>query len=54
MKKVKTRNFFIFGLLTPKGLNGPMWVTEGFQQRERQHSQPLNNDSFYRHPVASA
>ena len=31
----------------------PIWIIRGFQQRDSQDSQKLNNDTFYRPPVLS-
>ena len=39
---------------TQEGINIPLWFLLGFQQRHRQDSQNLNNDTFYRPPVTSA
>ena len=35
-------------------MNVPIWIIIGFQQRDRQDSQNLNNDTFCRLPVVSA
>ena len=35
-------------------MNVPIWIVIRFQQRDRQDSQNLNNDSFLRSPVFSA
>ena len=35
-------------------MNVPIWNIIGFQQRDRQDSQILNNDTFCRLPVTSA
>ena len=35
-------------------INIPIWIIIGFQQRQRQNSQNLNNDTFYRPAVKSA
>ena len=35
-------------------MNVPIWKIVGFQQRDRQDSQNLNNDTFYRPPVTNA
>ena len=39
--------------LTQEGIKVPIWISRGFQQRDRQDSQNLNNDTFYRPPVTS-
>ena len=54
MKVVNTQILWTFELGTPEGMNVPIWITVGFQKRERQDSQNLNNDTFYRPPVTSA
>ena len=54
MKEVKTQNIWNFELGTEEGINIPIWVVIAFQQRERQDSQNLNVDTFYRPPVTSA
>ena len=43
-----------FELGTEEGINVPLWIVVGFQQRDRQESQNLNKDTFYRPPVTSA
>ena len=53
MKKVNTRNFWTFELGTEEGINVPIWFIVGFQQRDRQNSQNLKNDIFYRPPLTS-
>ena len=53
MKEVKTQNFWTFDLGTQEGINSPVWIIIGFQQRNRRDSQNLNNDTFYRPPVTS-
>ena len=54
MKEVNTQNLWTFELGRQEGLNVPIWIIVGFQQRDRQDSQNLNNDTFYRPPVTSA
>ena len=54
MKEVNTQNFWTFELGTQEVINIPIRITVGFQQRDRQDSQNLNNDTFYRPPVTSA
>ena len=54
MKEVTTQNLETFEFATQESINVPLWITVGFQQRDRQDSQNLNNDSFYRSPVTSA
>ena len=54
MKEVNTQHFWTFELGTQEGTNVPIWIIVGFQQRDRQDSQKLNNETFYRPPVTSA
>ena len=54
MKEVKNQKLWKFELGTEEGVKVPIWVIVGFQQNERQESQNLNNDTFYRPPVTSA
>ena len=35
-------------------MNLPIWTTKGFQQRDRQDSQSLNNDTFCMLPITTA
>ena len=53
MEEVNTRNLGISESRTQEGKNVPIWVIVGFQQRDRQDSKNLNNDTFYRTPVTS-
>ena len=54
MKEVNTQNFWTAELGTQEGINFRIWIIIGFQQRDRQDSQNLNHDTFYRPPVTSA
>ena len=54
MKKVNTQIFWTFEFGTRERINVPIWIIFGFQQKERQGSQNLNLDTFYRPPVTSA
>ena len=54
MKEVNTQSIRNFGLRTQEGINVPIWVIIRFQQRDRQDSQNLNNDTFHRPPVTIA
>ena len=54
MKEVNNQNVWIFELGSHENMNVPIWIIIGFQQRDRQDSQNLNNDSFCRPPVVSA
>ena len=54
MKEVNTQILWNFELGTQEGINVPIWIIIGFQQRNRQNSQNENNDTFYRPSVISA
>ena len=54
MKEVNNQNLWNFELGSHENMNVPIWIIIGFQQRDRQDSQNLNNDSFCRLPVVSA
>ena len=54
MKEVNNQNLWNFELGSHKNMNVPIWIIIGFQQRDRQDSQNLNNDTFCRLPVVSA
>ena len=54
MKEVNNQNLSNFELGSHENMNVPIWVIIGFQQRDRQDSQNLNNDTFCRIPVVSA
>ena len=54
MKEVNTQNLWNFELGTQEGINIPIWIFVAFQQSDRQNSQNLNNDTFYRPLVTSA
>ena len=54
MKEINTQNLWSFELGTHEGINIPIWIVIGFQQRERQDSQNMNNDTIFRLPVTSA
>ena len=54
MKKANTQNLWTFELGTHESINLPIWINVGFQPKNRQASQNLNNDTFYRPPVTSA
>ena len=54
IKEVNTQNHWAFELGTQEGINFPILNIIGFEQRHRQDSQILNNDTFYRPPVTSA
>ena len=54
MKEVNNQNVWNFELGSQKNMNVSVLIIIGFQQQDRQDSQNLNNDTFYRLPVASA
>ena len=54
MKEVNNQNLWNFELGSHENMNVPIWILIGFQQRDRQDSQNLNNDTFCRLPVVSA
>ena len=54
MNQVKNQNLWNFELGSQECMNVPIWTIIGFQQRNRQDSQNLNNDTFCRLPVVSA
>ena len=53
MKEVNNQNLRNFELGSQESMNVPIWIVIGFQQRDRQDSQNLNNDTFYGLPVTS-
>ena len=53
-KEVINQNLWNSELGSQESKNIPIWVIIGFQQRDRQDSQDLNNDTFCRLPVVSA
>ena len=54
MKEVNTQNLWPFVLGSQEGINVLIWIVIGFQQRDGQNSENLNNHTFYRPPVTSA
>ena len=54
LMKVNNQNLWNFELGSHENMNVPIWIIIGFQQRDRQDSQNLNNDSFCSLPVVSA
>ena len=54
MKEVNNQNLWNFDLVSQESMNVPIWIIIGFQQRNRQDSQNLNNDTFCRLTVTSA
>ena len=54
MKEMNNQNLWNFELGSQENMNVPIWNNIGFQQRDRQDSQILNNDTFCWLPVVSA
>ena len=54
MNKVNNQNLWNFELGGPENMNVPIWFINGFQSRNRQDSQDLNNHTFYILPITSA
>ena len=54
MTEVDNENLWNFESGSREGINVPIWIIMGFQQRDRLESQILKNDSFCRLPVTSA
>ena len=54
--KIFSKDSFIdiFEWGAQEGLTMPVWIFVGFQQRDGQASQSLNNNTFYRPPLTSA
>ena len=53
MKEVRNQNLGNFELSSQENLNVPIRIIIGFQQKDRQDSQNLSNDTFCRLPVVS-
>ena len=54
MKEVNNQSVWNFELGSQENMNVPIWIIIGIQQRDRQDSRNLNNDTFCRLPVVSA
>ena len=54
MKEINNQNLWNFELGSQENMNVPIWIFIGFQQQDRQDSQNLKTDTFYRLPVVSA
>ena len=54
MKEVNNQNLWNFEMGSHENMNVPIGIIIGVQQRDRQDSQNLNNDTFCRLPVVSA
>ena len=53
MKELNTQKLWTSELGIQEQIKVPICIIVRFQQKERQDSENLANDSFYRHPVAS-
>ena len=54
MKEVNNQNLWNFELGSQENMNVLIRIIIGFQQQDRQDSQNLKNDTFFRLPVVSA
>ena len=54
LKQLNNQDLWNFELGNQENMYVPMRINNGFQQRDRQKSQNLNNDTFCRLPVVSA
>ena len=54
VKEVNNQSLWTFELGSQESMNVPVWIIIGFQQRDRQDSRSLNNDTFCWLPVVSA
>ena len=54
VNEVNNQNSWNFVLGSQENMNVPIWIIIEFQQKDRQDSQNLNNDSFCRLPVIVA
>ena len=54
MKKMNNQNLWNFELCSQEGMNVPIWIAIGFEQRAVQNSQNLKTDNFCRLSVVSA
>ena len=54
MKEVINQTLRSFELGSQENTNVPIWITVGFHQKERQGSQNLSKESFFRLPITSA
>ena len=54
MKEVNNQNLWNFELGSQEIMKVPFWIIIGFQQRDGEDTQNLNNDTFCRVPVVSA
>ena len=53
MKEVNTQKLCTFELGTQERIKVPIWILVGFQQRNRQNSHNMINDTFHRPPVTN-
>ena len=54
MKEVNSQNLWNFAFSSQEIMKDPIWIVVGFQQKDRQDSENVNNDCFFRSPVATA
>ena len=54
MKDVKIENLWAFELGSREKSFVPFWIFVGFQERDRQNSRNLNNDTFCRLPFTKS
>ena len=54
MKELNTQHLWTSDFYTQEGVNLPIWITVGFQQRDGRDSQNLNKDTFYRPSITNA
>ena len=54
LKEVNNQNLWNFELGSHENMNVPIWIIIGFEQRDRQDSQNLTDDTFCSLPVVSA
>ena len=54
MKEVNNQSLRNFEIGSQENMNVPVWNIIGFQRRDKQNSQNVKNDRFFRMPVTSA
>ena len=54
MRRLKNQSLWNFELGSQQKMKILLWIIVGFQQRDRQDTQVLNNGTFYKPPVTSA
>ena len=53
IEEVKNQKVWNFQIGVQEGMSVPIWIIIGFQQKDRENDQNLDNDSFCRLPVTS-